>query len=160
LAVLLSLGATGWAAAEVIERVPFFKQQRNQCGAASLASVLAYYDRPVLPHRISREIYSKALEGALLPDLENYAAGLGFQTESGQGTLDGLKQSVLNRKPVIVLIDNGVWLANRPHYIVVFGFNEEGFITHDGNAPSVLIDYKKFKRKWEKLGNPYLLVNP
>ncbi|HDI59364.1 MAG TPA: peptidase C39 [Desulfobacteraceae bacterium] len=160
LAILLCLGWTGHPEAEVIEEVPFFEQQRHQCGAAALATVLAYYDRLVPPDQISQEIYNETLRGALLPDLENYAARLGFKTESGQGTLARLKESVLARKPVIVLIDNGVWLASRPHYIVVFGFNEEGFIAHDGNRPAVLIGYEAFQKRWQKMGAPYLLVYP
>jgi ABC-type bacteriocin/lantibiotic exporter with double-glycine peptidase domain len=160
LAILLCLGWTSPPGAEVIEGVPFFKQQRHQCGAAALATVFAYYKRFVPPDQISQEIYNKTLQGALLPDLENYAAGLGFETESGQGGLARIKESIRNRKPVIVLIDNGIWLARRPHYIVVFGFNEKGFIVHDGTEASVLLDHETFEKKWERLGNPYLIVYP
>lgn len=159
MAALLFLTSTGWAA-EVIQGVPFFKQQRHQCAAAALATVFAYYDRSVPPHRIGREIYSPALRGALMPDMENYAARLGFETESGQGTAERLKKSVLERKPVIVLVDNGVWLASRPHYLVVFGFNERGFVAHDGNDPAVSIGYEAFQKRWEKMGAPYLIVHP
>ena len=156
----MCLGWTGHPGAEVIDGVPFFKQQRHQCGAAALATVFAYYDKPVSPHRIRQQVYNETLRGALMPDLENYAAGLGFKTESGQGALARIKESILSRKPVIVLIDNGVWLASRPHYIVVFGFNEEGLIAHDGNDPAVSIDYEAFQKRWEKMGTPYLIVYP
>lgn len=148
------------AGAEQIEGVPFYRQERYQCGPATLASVLAYYRNPVDTDRIIRETYNETLKGSLMPDLENYAGTLGFKTESGQGTLQKIKDSVLARKPVIVLIDNGVWLAARPHYIVVFGFNEEGFIAHDGNHPSVLFRYMKFENAWKKMGKPYLIIHP
>jgi ABC-type bacteriocin/lantibiotic exporter with double-glycine peptidase domain len=127
---------------------------------AALATVLAYYNRFVPPHQISRKTYSETLRGVLLPDLENYATDLGFETESGQGDLARIKESVLDRKPVIVLIDNGVWLASRPHYIVIFGFNQKGFIAHDGTDASVLVDYETFEKKWKRPGNPYLIVHP
>ncbi|MDD2603742.1 MAG: cysteine peptidase family C39 domain-containing protein [Desulfobacterales bacterium] len=163
LALLFCLFCLGWPShpgARIIEGVPFFKQERHQCGAVALAAVFAYYDHTVSPHRISRAVYNETLGGALLPDLENYAAGRGFETESGQGDLDLIKKSVLDRKPVIVLIDDGVWLASRPHYIVVFGFNEKGVIVHDGTDPSVLMDYGTFEKRWRRLGNPYLIVHP
>jgi ABC-type bacteriocin/lantibiotic exporter with double-glycine peptidase domain len=85
---------------------------------------------------------------------------LGFETESGQGDLDLIKESIRDGKPVIVLIDDGVWLASRPHYVVVFGFNEKGVIVHDGTDASVLVDHETFEKKWQRLGNPYLIVHP
>lgn len=160
LAVLFWLGWTSPPGAEIIEGVPFFEQQRHQCGAAALATVFAYYERFVPPQQISQEVYNETLRGALMPDLENYAARLGFETESGQGDLDLIKESIRDGKPVIVLIDDGVWLASRPHYVVVFGFNEKGVIVHDGTDASVLVDRETFEKKWQRLGNPYLIVHP
>ncbi|MBU4318423.1 MAG: C39 family peptidase [Proteobacteria bacterium] len=160
LVALLCLAFAASPGAEEIEGIPFFRQERHQCGQAALASVLAYYKIPVDMELLIGETYSQALKGSLMADLENYAKGLGFKTKSGQGTLQTLKESVLARKPVIVLLDHGVWLAARPHYIVIFGFNEKGFIAHDGNEPSILFQYKGFEKTWKKMGHPYLIIHP
>jgi ABC-type bacteriocin/lantibiotic exporter with double-glycine peptidase domain len=156
----LCLAFAASAGAERIEGVPFFKQETHQCGQASLASVLAYYKNPVDIQQIIRATYSETLKGSLMADLENYAKGLGYKTESGQGTLQTIKDSVLAQKPVIILMDHGIWLAAKPHYIVVFGFNEKGFIAHDGAKSSVFFGYGGFDKNWKKMGRPYLIIHP
>ncbi len=147
-------------AAYRIEGVPFFKQDRYQCGPSSLASVFAYYGKQVDISWIIRETYNENLKGSLITDLENFAEKTGFRTESGQGTPDTIKNSIRSRRPVIVLMDLGIWLAAKPHYIVVFGYDEKGFIAHDGRNPSVLFEYPRFEKMWKKVGRPYLIIYP
>lgn len=156
--LLVSLVLSTNALAFQIEGVPFVKQDRQRCGPASLASVFSYYGVPVHPDIISDATYNPKLKGALITDLENFARRYSFRAESGQGTVERLKDFILQRKPVIVLIDLGFWVASRPHYLVLFGHNEEGFIAHDGETPSQLYGYEDFRRMWEKIGSTYLLV--
>lgn len=134
------------------------KQDREQCGPASLASVLSYYGVPVQPEAVSESTYNKKLKGALITDLENFARRSGFRTESGRGTIEHLKASIREQKPVIVLIDLGFWVASRPHYLVLFGYTPEGFIAHNGETASQLYRYADFRKMWEKIGSTYLLV--
>ena len=141
-----------------VDGVPFFKQDREKCGPASLASVLSYYGLSVEPEIISESAYNPKLKGSLITDLENYARRMGFTTESGQGDVSRLKKFIENGKPVIALVDLGIWMAARPHYLVLFGYNEEGFIMHDGEKPSQMCPYPEFRRIWEKMGRAYLLV--
>ena len=141
-----------------IDGVPFFKQDREKCGPASLASVLAYYGVPIQPDAISESTYNPKLKGSLITDLENYARRMGFVTESGQGDMERLKQFIDSKKPVITLVDLGLWIAAKPHYLVLFGYNAEGFIMHDGENPSQTCPFSVFYRMWEKMGRVYLLV--
>jgi len=141
-----------------IEGVPFVKQDREQCGPASLASVLSYYGLSVHPDSISEAVYDPRIKGTLITDLENYARRLGFRTESGQATVEQAKSFIDREMPVIVLIDLGFLLAPRPHYLVLFGYTEKGFIAHDGETASKVYDFPGFIKKWEKMGNTYLLV--
>lgn len=156
----LFFAPTASGAAFRIEGVPFVRQDRYQCGPASLASVLAYYGTEVDNSRIIRETYNETLKGSLITDLENFARRMGFKTESGQGTPDAIKNYVRSKRPVIVLLDLGVWVAAKPHYIVVFGYDEKGFIAHDGRNPSVLFEYPRFEKMWQKIGRPYLIIHP
>ncbi len=158
--VFCCLAAAAGGAAEQVEGVPFFRQERHQCGPAALAGVLAYYGQPLDMARILQETYTESIRGSLMPDLENYARKLGFRTESGQGTLQTIQERISAGRPVILLIDNGVWLAARPHYILAVGFNEKGVIAHDGSHHSVLFGYEKFEKAWGKMGNPYLVIHP
>jgi len=141
-----------------IEGVPFVKQDREKCGPASLASVLSYYGVSIEPETISESTYDPKLKGSLITDLENYARRMGFSTESGRGDMERLKGFIDGKKPVITLVDRGLWVAARPHYLVLFGYNEEGFTVHDGENPSQVWPYSEFYRMWKKMGNTYLLV--
>jgi ABC-type bacteriocin/lantibiotic exporter with double-glycine peptidase domain len=141
-----------------IEGVPFIKQDSQFCGPAALASVLSYYGAPVDQKIIGSRVYSEKLQGALLTDLEIYARNAGFETRSGRGTEEELKAEIARRRPVIVLVDQGFWVVSRTHYLVVFGYDDEGFTAHDGFSASKRYRYDEFREIWGKMGNAYLLV--
>jgi len=156
LLVFIALSAN--APAFQIEGVPFVKQDREQCGPASLSSVLSYYGVSIQPDVIRSSTYNAKLKGSLITDLENFARRSGFKTESGQGTVEQLKELIHQGKPVIVLVDLGPLIVSRSHYLVLFGYNQEGFIAHNGETPSQLYGYADFRKMWEKVGSVYLLV--
>jgi len=149
---------TSNALAFEIEGVPFIQQESQFCGPAALASVLSYYGAPVDQKIIGRRVYSDKLQGALITDLERYGQDAGFETSSGRGTVEGLKEEMGHRRPVIVLVDQGFWVFSRTHYLVVFGYDDEGFMAHDGFSASKRYRYDEFREIWGKTGNAYLLV--
>jgi ABC-type bacteriocin/lantibiotic exporter with double-glycine peptidase domain len=156
--ILLSFLIAVTALTHVIEGVPFVKQDTQYCGPASLASVLNYYGDSVDQKTIGKETYSEKLKGALITDLENFARARGFRTRSGTGQLEDLRSALSGGVPVIVLIDQGFWVVSRPHYLVVFGYDDEGFIAHDGYRASQRYPYPEFQKLWIKAGSTYLLV--
>jgi ABC-type bacteriocin/lantibiotic exporter with double-glycine peptidase domain len=157
IAILLIL-LTSNALAFEIEGVPFIQQDSQFCGPAALASVMSFYGAPVDQKVIGSKVYSEKLQGALITDLERYARDAGFETHSGRGTVEGLKEEIDRRRPVIVLVDRGFWVLSRTHYLVVFGYDGEGLIAHDGFSASKRYRYDEFREIWGKMGNAYLLV--
>ena len=149
---------TSNALALEIEGVPFIKQESQFCGPASLASVMTYLGVPTDQKTVASAVYSEKLQGALITDLERYAREAGFETKSGRGTLEGLKTEIDRGQPVIVLVDLGFWVVSKPHYLVVYGYDGEGFTAHDGYTPGNRFPYARFAGIWEKMGNVYLLV--
>jgi ABC-type bacteriocin/lantibiotic exporter with double-glycine peptidase domain len=141
-----------------IDGVPFVKQETHYCGPASVASVMAYYGVVVDQRNIADAVYSEKLKGTLITDMENYAGANGFQTESGQGTPEDIKRFLNQKKPVIVLVDFGFWVFSKPHYLVVTGYNEKGFIAHTGYEESRPFPYPEFQSIWQKKGSPYLII--
>jgi hypothetical protein len=119
---------------------------------------MSFHGVSIPPETIGESTFSEKLRGVLITDLENFARRSAFQTESGQGTVERLKDFISSKRPVIVLVDLGFWLVTKPHYIVVFGYTEEGFVAHDGEHASQLYPYDQFKEIWAKMGRPYLLV--
>jgi len=141
-----------------IEGVPFIRQESQFCGPASLASVMTFYGAPEDQKKIGAAVYSEKLQGALITDLEQYARQKGFETKSGQGTVEGLKAEMDRGRPVMVLVDLGFWVVSKPHYLVVIGYDDEGFTAHDGYTPANRYPFARFSEVWEKMGNVYLLV--
>jgi ABC-type bacteriocin/lantibiotic exporter with double-glycine peptidase domain len=156
--IIFLLLLTSNALAFEIEGVPFIQQDSQFCGPAALASVMSYYGAPVDQKVIGSKVYSEKLQGALITDLERYARDAGFETSSGRGTVEGLKAEIDRRRPVIVLVDRGFWVLSRTHYLVVFGYDDEGFTAHDGFTASKRYDYDEFRDIWGKMGNVYLLI--
>jgi ABC-type bacteriocin/lantibiotic exporter with double-glycine peptidase domain len=156
--IILILLLASNALAFEIEGVPFIKQDSQFCGPAALASVLSYYGAPVDQKIIGSRVYNEKLQGALITDLELYARDAGFETNSGRGTVERLKTEIDLRRPVLVLIDQGFWVLSRTHYLVVFGYDDEGFMAHDGFSASKHYRYDEFREIWGKMGNAYLLV--
>jgi ABC-type bacteriocin/lantibiotic exporter with double-glycine peptidase domain len=156
--VILLLFMASNALALEIEGVPFIKQDTRFCGPASLASVMTYYGTPTDQKAVAGAVYSEKLQGALITDLERYAREAGFETRSARGTEEGLKAEIDRGRPVIVLVDLGFWVVSKPHYLVVYGYNGEGFTAHDGYTPANRYPYARFGEIWGKMGNAYLLL--
>ncbi|MCX7739056.1 MAG: C39 family peptidase [Hydrogenothermaceae bacterium] len=141
-----------------IEGVPFVKQKDEYCGPASLSSVLMFYGYHISQEEIAKEVYIPKLKGVLVTDLENFSKKLGFNTVLKSSTIEDIKKFLDERKPIIALIDMGFWILSKPHYIVVLGYNDKGFIVHTGYEPKKLIDYREFEERWKKLGSIVLVV--
>lgn len=145
---------------QVIDDVPFVKQESDYCGPASLSSVLSFYGDSLDQETIGKAVYSPALKGALITDLESFARDRGFRAESARGETEDLKKFIRKGKPLIVLVDYGLWFVSRPHYLVVYGYTDQGFLAHDGSEPDRLFPFDRFERIWERIGNAYLMVYP
>lgn len=150
--------AIGTGTTHIINDVPFVMQETQYCGPASLSSILSYYGDAVDQKTIGKEVYSPRLKGALITDLENYSRKRGFQTTLGRGSIPDIKGFLSNNKPVIVLVDLGFWVISRPHYLVVYGYTDRGFLAHNGFEAAHLYPYEEFEKIWQKTGNTFLLV--
>lgn len=138
--------------------VPFVRQKPHFCGPAALASVMAFFGDAIGQDEIARAVYSPSLKGALVTDLENYARGRGYKTELRQGSLDDVRRHIAARRPVILLVDRGLWFASRPHYLVVFGRSGDSFIAHTGDHAGVAFSPAELRSLWDKAGNVLLVV--
>lgn len=141
-----------------IEGVPFVKQKTDFCGPASLSSVFGFYGLNISQEEIGKYVYSDKLKGALITDLENFAKERGFKTILKRSSIEEIKHFIDLNQPVIALMDLGFWVISKPHYIVIFGYNEKGFIAHTGYEPEKIIEYREFEERWEKLGKVILVI--
>lgn len=143
----------------VLEEVPFVRQAGPyDCGPAALASLLEYKGYRVPIETIRRQVYTPALRGSLLPDMENFARRQGAATRSGRGDLALLRHQVDAGRPVLIPVETGFGPASAPHYMVVFGYGDADFLVHAGERESVLIAADQLLRRWTRMNRLYLYL--
>ncbi|MEW6327043.1 MAG: C39 family peptidase [Thermodesulfobacteriota bacterium] len=145
-----------------IPSVPFIYQKDKRCGTAALASVLRYYGDPITEELIARDIFSPELKGTLISDLENFARRRGFYTCVYPGSLSDLKRHIERNEPVIILIDEGVSVYQRPHYLVAVGYSEKRrlVVVHTGTEADALWSYGRLESAWARMNYLCLFIMP
>lgn len=148
----------------VIIDVPFYSQSDYECGPASLASVINYWNRKrgmeeITVEEIIDAIYSPHARGVLGIDLENYARKKGFSALQKKGTIEELKELIDSRTPPIILVSYGFYVYQLDHFLVVKGYNEKGIIVNS-KKPDEFISYKKLERIWKRADNWMLVIRP
>lgn len=146
----------------VIDSVPFFRQGRDLCGPAALASVLAYYKQTVTEAEIACEVFTPGLQGSLISDLENSARKRGFSARVFAGSLGELRKHIDRNEPAIILVEMGLFFYTVPHYLVVFGYDDQQklFWLHTGNESGVTWPYDRLETCWAKMNHLMLVVSP
>lgn len=142
--------------------VPFFPDDTDQCGPATLASILTYWGVPSDPLSLREEIYLRRLRGTLAIDLLLATQARGLWAEGSSGTLEMLKAELDADHPVVALLNLGWVMFPQGHYVVVTGYDErrQGLYMHSGLARDVFVPYAGFLANWEKTGRWMLRVWP
>ena len=142
--------------------VPFFPDDTDQCGPATLASVMTYWGIPSSPQALREEIYLPRLGGTLPIDLLLAAQAHGLRAEFYSGSLDNMRAEVKAGYPLVAFLNLGYTIFPRGHYVVITGFDDarQGVYVHSGLGRDVFVPYAQFLRSWEKMGRWTLLVFP
>jgi ABC-type bacteriocin/lantibiotic exporter with double-glycine peptidase domain len=144
----------------MIEGVPFFPQEEFQCGPASLAGVLNYYSLRITPAEIAAEVFSRSARGTLDMDMVFYAQRKGMKAEQYAGSFEDLQKNLDSRRPLIVLIDQGFWVYQNHHFMVVVGFDKGGIFVNSGKEENKFISLDSFLKTWEKTKFWTLRITP
>jgi len=149
--------------------VPFVKQEKNGCGAASIAMVMQYWlkqqqkpEADADPVAIQRDLYSKEGHGIYASDLEQYFQEHGFRVFAFQGAWDDLKRHLGQGRPLIVALKPATLNADL-HYAVVAGIDwERGIVLVNDPAGRKLLKQERatFEKQWNAAGNWTLLAVP
>ena len=142
--------------------VPFFPDDTDQCGPATLASVLTYWGISTDPLALKREIYLPRLKGTLPLDLLLAAQARGLKAEIYEGSLDNVKAELDAGHPLVALLDLGFVIFPQGHYVVVTGYDDrrQSVYVHSSLKKDVFVPYERFLRSWDKTGRWTLLVTP
>ncbi len=164
---LLASGTpAGDAVAGVRLDVPFVRQEKNGCGAASLAMVMRYWQRQTgraetadAPE-IQRTLYSPRAHGIYASGMERYLRRHGFETFTIRGTWQDLRHHLEKGRPLIVALQVG---RGDLHYVVVTGLDEREdlILEHDpSDRGFVKLHRADFEREWNATGDWTLLALP
>jgi ABC-type bacteriocin/lantibiotic exporter with double-glycine peptidase domain len=156
-------------AAAVWLDVPFIKQEKEGCGAASIAMVMQYWQKQMGREdsgpdaaAIQRELYSPRAHGIHASDMERYFQQNGFQTFTFAGTWDDLRRHVEKGRPLIAALKPAPG-ENALHYVVVVGVdpNESVVLLNDAAQRKLLKeDRGRFEKEWSAVKHWTLLAVP
>jgi ABC-type bacteriocin/lantibiotic exporter with double-glycine peptidase domain len=144
----------------IIEGIPFYAQEANQCGPASLAGVMNFWKVGVSPSDIAKEIYSASARGTLNIDMVLYPQGKGLVAEQYSGGMDDLRKKIDEGFPLIVLVDKGLSVLEAAHFMVIVGYWERGVVVNSGREGGEFISEKDFLETWRKMHYWTLLIRP
>jgi predicted double-glycine peptidase len=168
---LLLLGVCGALSAADLPGVwldvPFVKQEKDGCGAASIAMVMQYWqaqqgvpaNRNSDASQIQVALFSSKAHGIYASDMERYFRENGFRTFTIHGEWQDLKQHLEKGRPLIVALmpARGAPL----HYVVVTGLDQETVMVNDPAQRKLLKqDRPAFEREWIAAGRWTLLAVP
>lgn len=150
--------------------VPFVRQEKEACGAASIAMVMQYWSaqqsRPADADsdavRIQRALYSRRAHGIYASDLEAYLKEHGYRTFAFPGEWNDLRQHLEKGRPLIVALKPGV-AETSLHYVVVTGLDwGQGLVMINDPAQKKLLKEERpaFEKEWKAAGNWTLLALP
>ena len=150
--------------------VPFVRQEKDGCGAASIAMVMQYWQYQLGaavsqdsdPIQIRHVLYSAKIHGIYASDMERYFREKGFRTFTIRGEWEDLKQHLNKGRPLIVALKpagGGISL----HYVVVTGLDQDqGVVIVNDPAQRKLLkqDRSVFEQEWSAAERWTLLAVP
>src|SRR5579862_3107792 len=147
--------------------VPFVKQERDGCGAASIAMVMQYWQAQQGQQpsgssdavQIQRTLYQPKAHGIYASDMERYFQENGFRTFTIRGEWEDLKQHLDKGRPLIVALKPS--FGGALHYVVVTGQDPEMIMVNDPAQRKLLQEERSnFEREWSAAGRWTLLALP
>jgi predicted double-glycine peptidase len=150
--------------------VPFVKQEKDGCGAASVAMVMQYWfkrqdraDREnVDAAEIHRALYAPDARGVYASAMERYFKQRGFNTFAFRGRWEDLLNHLRKGRPLIVALKPSE--AGAPlHYVVVAGLDPQaGLVLLNDPARRKLLkqDRADFEKQWSGVNKWTLLALP
>ena len=149
--------------------IPFVKQEKNGCGAASIAMVMQYWQQqlgqPVSPLADSVQILhalrADTTREISTSEMERYFQQNGYRTFELSGEWTLLKQQLGKGRPLIAALKPAS--SRELHYVVVAGLDEEHkFVLLNDPAQRKLLkeDKSRFEQEWKATGNWTLLAVP
>ena len=149
--------------------VPFVKQEKNACGAASIAMVMQFWQKQQGasqnsdsdPARIQLALYSSEARGIYASDLQHYFEQRGYRAFAFRGSVQDLRRHLEKGRPLIVALKPSA--ADSLHYVVIAGLDsEQKLVLLNDPAERKLRkqDLASFEKEWKGTSYWTLLAVP
>jgi ABC-type bacteriocin/lantibiotic exporter with double-glycine peptidase domain len=149
--------------------VPFVKQKKDGCGAASIAMVMQYWqqqqgrsgDANAEAAQIQRALHAHAAPGIYASAMQTYFQRSGYRVFAFRGDWRDLEQHLKKGRPLIAAVKPGSTLPL--HYVVVAGLDQERqLVLLNDPAERKLLkeDRSRFELEWNAAGGWTLLAVP
>jgi predicted double-glycine peptidase len=146
--------------------VPFVVQQKNGCGAASVAMVMQYWagqkgGAVQYPEAsaVYGTLYNPELRGIPLVEMKRYLEGQGFRAYTLHGQWADLSSHVEKGHPVIVSLKKRG--SGPMHFAVVTGTASDRVLLNDPTRQETTrIKRQSFEKMWRKADGWMLLAVP
>lgn len=151
---LLLLPSPEFGQAVELSSVPFYPQERFQCGPAALASVLGWSGVNVTPEQLEPRVYVPARQGSLQPELLAAARHYRRVPYVLAPELTAVLREVRAGHPVLVLQNLAYDWYPRWHYAVVVGYDlDRGeLLLRSGTIARHALPLPTFERTWRRGG--------
>lgn len=146
-----------------LDAVPFFPQERFQCGPAALATVLVGQGVEVTPQQLEPEVYLPEQRGSLQIELVAAARRRGRLVYPLEAPLlSNLITEVAAGHPVLVMQNLGLGWLPQWHYAVVVGYdlNDETLVLRSATVRRWQSSFTLFEKTWSRAGHWGLVIVP
>ncbi len=142
-----------------LEKVPFYPQEKYQCGPATLAMALTWSGQAITPAELKDQVYSPSRKGSLQLSMVSATRRRG-KIAYEIGDPQDLYPEIAAGHPVIVLQNLGLSWLPVWHYAVVIGYDavEQNIILRSGTTRRKVMPYYVFERTWARSDHWGLLV--
>lgn len=139
----------------VLDDVPFYAQERYQCGPASLAMMLNSQGLDTHPEVLKELVYLPERHGSLKVELVAAARAHGLLVYPLDGSLDSLLTEVAGGNPVLVMQNLRFGWWPQWHFAVVMGFDAENrnIILHTDTRDYHEETVEVFTATWDRAEN-------
>ena len=157
----LLVAGDGLPARAELAEVPFYPQEKYQCGPAALAMAATWAGQPVTPDELVPQVYTPSREGTLRSDMLAAARRQGRLATPVDG-LRNLLTEIAAGHPVVVFQNLGFDWYPQWHYAVAIGYDldQREIVLHSGLTARQRLDLSTFERTWERGSNWALVVLP
>lgn len=152
----------GSPAAHLISGLPYHPQIEDQCGPASLATVLGYWGTQVDPESLRGVLYIPDKGGTVTTEMTARARRFGFLAYEMAPGLDALVTEVAAGNPVLVLQNLSFDWLPMWHYSIVTGYDagQQLLLLRSGHERVQEVPVSLFLKTWERAGRWGLVIVP